>query len=138
MNRVFLDTSGLIAVTNLDDQWHSLADAVWRDLVRTATPLLTTSLILIEMADGLSRIRQRSLAIELYDRLRSSSLVEIVPVTEPMEAAAWNLFRQSHDKEWGMTDCVSFVVMREGNMQQAFPSDHHFEQAGFTRLLRPH
>jgi predicted nucleic acid-binding protein len=135
VNRVFLDTSGLIAVTNVDDQWHSQAELVWGELVKTGTLFLTTSLILIEIADGLSRIRHRSLAIDLCDRLRNSSQVEIVRASEVIEAQAWDLFRQSRDKEWGMTDCTSFVVMRDRNIHQAFTNDRHFEQAGFIRLL---
>jgi predicted nucleic acid-binding protein len=136
VNRVFLDTLGLIAVVNVDDQWHSQAESAWQDLLKANTSFLTTSLVLIEMADGLSRIRQRSLAIDLYDRLRSSQQVEIVQVNEAMEARAWDLFRERQDKEWGMTDCVSFVVMRDRNLQEAFTNDRHFEQAGFVRLLR--
>ena len=39
------------------------------------------------------------------------------------------------DKEWGLTDCVSFVVMQERNLTQALTTDRHFSQAGFADLL---
>jgi len=136
VNRVFLDTSGLIAVVNVDDQWHSLAESTWQELLRANTSFLTTSLVLIEVADGLSRIHQRSLAVYLYDRLRSSPQVEIIQVVQATEEQAWDLFRERQDKDWGMTDCVSFVVMRDRDLQEAFTNDRHFEQAGFIRLLR--
>ena len=70
---VFLDTSGLIAVVNSDDQWHSVAESVWASLIRSAHPLITTSLVLTEIGDGLSRVQHRRLAVDLYDRLRSGS-----------------------------------------------------------------
>lgn len=133
---VFLDTSGLIAVVNTDDQWHSSAEAVWQDLVASNASLVTTSLVLIELGDGLSRIEQRQLALDLYDRLHNSPRVEIVALTPEIEAAAWELFRQRLDKEWGVTDCATFVVMKQRGIQAALTVDHHFEQAGFQRLIR--
>ena len=51
-------------------------------------------------------------------------------------AMAWELFRNRPDKNWGATDCASFVVMRELGIEDAFTVDHHFEQAGFRRLIR--
>ena len=46
-----------------------------------------------------------------------------------------NLYEQRLDKDWGLTDCISFVVMQREQIQEAFTSDKHFEQAGFIRLL---
>ena len=63
MKQVFLDASGLIAVANTDDQWHDRAKAAWHDLVEQKILLVTTSLVLFELGDGLARVGQRSLAI---------------------------------------------------------------------------
>jgi predicted nucleic acid-binding protein len=133
---VFLDTSGLIAVVNSDDQWHKKAKTVWGELLVRRTPLLTTSLFLIELGDGLSRVGERHLAVQLYDRLRNTSAVEIVRPTEELEQQGWNLFRERPDQDWGMTDCISFAVMTERSIREGFTLDHHFEQAGFVRLLK--
>ena len=137
MNRVFLDTSGLIAVVNADDQWHAAAETVWRELLAYGTQLATTSLVLIELGDGLSRIHHRQLAIRIYDSLHAAWRIEIVRTTSDDEKRAWQLFRQTGDKEWGMTDCVSMIVMRDHDVTRVFSSDHHFEQAGFEILLKP-
>ena len=135
MSPVFLDTSGLIAVVNTDDQWHAAAEAIWQELIASNAPLVTTSLVLIELGDGLSRIQQRQLALDLYDGLRDSPRVEIVSMTPETEAAAWELFRQRADKQWGVTDCATFVVMEQRGILAALTVDHHFEQAGFQRLI---
>jgi uncharacterized protein len=136
MSSVFLDASGLIAVANTDDQWHSRAEAAWDDLVGSNLPLITTSPVLFELGDGLSRINQRSLAVALYDRLRTSPRVQIVPASSELAVAAWEFFRQRPDKAWGVTDCASFIVMKQLSIEAAFTVDRHFEQAGFQRLIR--
>jgi len=47
------------------------------------------------------------------------------------------LFCSRLDKEWGLIDCVSFIVMQERGLTNALTTDEHFEQAGFRALLRP-
>jgi len=136
VNPVFLDTSGLVAVVNTDDQWHVEAESVWRSLITSRAPLVTTSLVLIELGDGLSRVQHRQLAVDLHDRLQASPIVEIIQATGDHERRAWELFRQRSDKEWGMTDCVSIVVMQDRGIQDVLSSDHHFEQAGFNTLVK--
>jgi predicted nucleic acid-binding protein len=132
---VFIDTSGLIALVNTDDQWHNKAEAVWAELTRTNVRMYLTSLVLIELADGLSRVHHRNLAVQMVDGLQSSQRVEIIQVDERLELLGWKMFRDRMDKNWGMTDCLSFALMRERGIQNAFTADHHFEQAGFTILL---
>ena len=51
-------------------------------------------------------------------------------------AAGLDLYRNRPDKAWSLTDCISFVVMRERSITEALAYDRHFEQAGFRALLR--
>src|SRR5947199_324028 len=46
------------------------------------------------------------------------------------------LYSQRPDKEWSLTDCVSFVAMQRREITDALTKDHHFEQAGFVALLK--
>ncbi len=39
------------------------------------------------------------------------------------------------DKEWGLTDCISFVVMQQHNLTKVLTVDRHFEQAGYEITL---
>ena len=77
------------------------------------------------------------MAIDLYDRMHASAGVGVVQTTVAEEEAGWELFRQRSDKEWGVTDCISMVVMRDRNVTDVFSVDRHFEQAGFHILLKP-
>jgi len=59
----------------------------------------------------------------------------VVPLSEALFRQSFDLYRQRLDKEWGLTDCISFVVMQERGITEALTADHHFRQAGFLALL---
>ena len=61
--------------------------------------------------------------------------IEVVPHSEELTAGALRLFADRSDKDWSLTDCLSFVVMRRRNLHQALTADHHFAQAGFRPVL---
>ncbi len=54
-----------------------------------------------------------------------------------IDEQGWALLKSRPDKEWSLVDAASFVVMRERGIHEALTTDHHFEQAGFARLLKP-
>ncbi len=78
MNAVFLDTSGLLALINDDDHWHRRAEEIWRGLIRSKRKLVTSSLVLIECGDGLSRIQHRQAAVQLRETLQTMQNVAVV------------------------------------------------------------
>ena len=135
MTAVFLDTSGLLARVNSRDRYHSVAKQTWQRLLSERRLLVTTSLVLIECGDGLSRLNQRRLAIALRDSLLKLPNLRIVQSTNELEDRAWTLFQDRNDKDWGMTDCVSMSVMWDEAITEVFGLDHHFQQAGFQVLL---
>ena len=59
----------------------------------------------------------------------------ITPVDTALLARGLELYRSTHDKQWGLTDCISFVVMRENRLNDAVTSDRHFTQAGFRAMM---
>jgi predicted nucleic acid-binding protein len=62
-------------------------------------------------------------------------VLEVVPLTEDLFAEGLALFLSRPDKEWSLTDCISFMVMEKRGIRQAFTADKHFAQAGFEALL---
>ena len=99
------------------------------------TPLFTTEFVLLEIANALSKVRFRSKALSLIQIIRSNPAVEIVPVSAELLAAGFDLYQNRLDKDWGLTDCTSFVTMRDRGLHSALTSDEHFRQAGFRALL---
>ncbi len=129
----FIDTQFVAALVNRRDQHHQRA--VELSLAFTGRPLITTELILIEIADALaSHFRRES--IELIEYFRQAQNVEIVALTPALIEDAFALYCSRSDKTWGMTDCVSFVVMEREQIRDALTHDQHFQQAGFSALLR--
>lgn len=137
MNKtVFVDTSGWLAVVNKADKLHAPALRIKRALMESKAMLITTDFIVIETANSLSRPPLRKLAVELINFIRESGEVVIERANQHIVDSAWDLFKTRADKEWSLTDCASFVVMKKSGIQEAFTNDHHFEQAGFNVLLK--
>lgn len=133
---VFVDTSGWLAIVNKSDELHALALRIKRMLTENKVSLTTTDFVVIEAANSLSRTPLRRLAIELVQFIRDSDDVEVERANPKVLDAAWDLYKSRTDKEWSLTDCASFVVMKRNEIQDAFTNDHHFEQAGFNILLK--
>ena len=60
---------------------------------------------------------------------------QLVRATSELIQRGNNLYCKRADKEWPLTDCISFVVMQDQGLSEALTADHHFEQAGFQALL---
>ncbi len=135
MAEVFVDTVAWLALINTSDTLHEPALRIMAQLRAQQVRLTTTEFILLEVADALSTPAVRGQTIRFIEGLRSLPVLEVIPVSERLFAAGWKLYCQRSDKSWGLTDCISFSVMGQRRLAQAFTSDHHFEQAGFSKLL---
>ena len=91
---------------------------------------------LTEVGDAFSQPGARQQFIRLLDLLRQQPDVEIVPSTSDLFRRGTDFFSARLDKEWSLTDYISFVVMGELGITDTLTSDHHFEQAGFRVLLK--
>ena len=128
----FVDTSYILALVNTADVHHVRAAAASRQV---EPPFLTTEAVLTEIGNALSRARWRALGYATVQDLRADPNIEVVPVDAALFERALTLYGERMDKEWGLTDCISFVVMQERDLTRALTSDRHFAQAGFANLL---
>ena len=97
--------------------------------------LVTTRAVLLEVANFLAQPNTRALVVGALENCERDPLIEILPFSDELYAKAFALYRSRTDKSWGLTDCASFVVMRERDIPEALTADEHFEQAGFVALL---
>ncbi len=130
MKPYFADTFYFLARFNPRDEHHERVLAWSREHTE---PLMTTELVLIELANSVARSRYRAVVRDFYSLLRRHGFV--TPLDDRRLAAAWSLYHQHDDKAWSLTDCYSFVVMRENGWRAALTNDHHFRQAGFMAVF---
>ena len=133
---VFLDAAYAIALAAPHDQHHPSAVALANQLEMSGTRLITTRAVVLEIGNALAKLRYRQAAVKLVNALENDPQVEIVPLSEELYGQAVQLYQARPDKEWGLTDCISFIVMQERSLTQALTPDEHFQQAGFQALLR--
>ena len=101
--------------------------------------MVTTEAVLTEVGNALSKQHLRASArqqLRYVQTMVQANLGEIYPISHELWERAWELYDQRPDKDWGHTDCISFIVMQDLGITTAFTADHHFEQAGFIRLVK--
>ena len=129
----FLDTLFVVALINHRDQYHASATELAAQYEGRA--FLTTDAVLLEIGNALAR-KFKQQAVETIGHLLSSEDVQVVRLTTELFAEAFSLYESHQDKEWGLTDCISFAVMRREGVQEALTFDQHFVQAGFQAVMR--
>ena len=132
MKAVFADAFYFVALLNRGDQHHAKVTAAARQLREN---LITTEWVLMELADALAESASRRLVAPFIHELSQDPKVQIIPVTTDLFQRGLRLYEDRQDKGWTLTDCTSFVVMRDESITDALTGDHHFEQAGFKALL---
>ena len=129
---IFVDTVYILALLNARDRWHRRAVELSQSV---RAPLITSYAVLTEVADALAHRNRRAWATEAIADLQSDPDVRCVSVDEKTFTAALALYRDRADKDWSLTDCISFVIMREQRLTDALTADVHFVQAGFRALM---
>lgn len=134
---VFLDTGYLLALERRTDRNHGPALEHWRSLRGSGLPrLVSTTYVFDETVTYLNSRGLHASAVKVGERLMASPSVEMIHVGEDLFREAFDLFRDRPDKRYSLTDCASFLVMRERKIATAFAFDRHFEQEGFAREPR--
>ncbi len=130
---LFIDTSYLLALVNIRDKYHLAAV----DLsMQISPPFVTSDAVLFELGNALAKPPIRALGVRVLQQIQADDDIEIVTIDPELFAQTVSLYRARPDKGWGLTDCSSFVIMQQRGLNEVLTADSHFEQAGFTRLLR--
>ena len=138
MKGIFVDTSGWASLVVETQTFHTKAKEIYQSAISNQTPLLTTNYVLTELVALLtSPLRlSRPRVIEIVEGIKVSPFFEIIHIDEGLDKKTWELLKNRPDKKWSLVDCSSFVVMQVREISESLTTDHHFEQAGFIRLLK--
>jgi predicted nucleic acid-binding protein len=133
MRAVFADTFYYAALLSPKDVSHEAA-VLWGSDCRG--PRVTTEFVLVELANAYSNPAVREVFRVFLEELQADPDAILVPASTELFREGLELFLDRPDKEWSLTDCISFVVMKKRGLKDALTADHHFDQAGFKALLR--
>jgi predicted nucleic acid-binding protein len=129
---MLLDTSGLLCLFDRRDFRHADATTFYD----SAPARLTHNYVFAEfVALALARGAPRTASLEFVADLQDDAEIEVVWVDQSLHREALGLLRQRPDKDWSLCDAVSILLMHRRGLADALTTDHHFEQAGFRRLL---
>ena len=134
-HQVFLDSAYAIALACRTNAHHQKAVELSHYIASHSVILVTSRAVCPEIGNALARLRFRRVAVEFLDALEAAPTVQVVPASEDLYQAAFGLFQKRMDKEWSLTDRLSFIVMQQRGLDEALTSDEHFTQAGFKALL---
>ena len=132
MNRVFADSYYFIALLNERDAAHHRAVGFSRNF---RGGVITTRWILAEVADALCRKGMREGAARFLAVVHTLPSIQVLADSDALFDEGLELYCRRPDKEWSLTDCISFRVMSDMGLAEALTGDRHFEQAGFIALL---
>lgn len=137
-DQVFVDTAGWASLFVRTEPHYQTARSLFDEWRRRNVLLITTNYVLAELVALFTSPLHlpRSQQIQYIEAMKASAYLEIVHIDVDLDTAAWVLLKARLDKTWSLVDVASFVVMSQRNISEALTTDHHFEQAGFIRLLK--
>lgn len=133
MTPVFADTYYWLALINPRDGAHQEAVALSQSLTQ---PLVTTAWALTEVGDAMCLPANRPAFVKLLEDIGNDSETSVVPAEQKWFDLGVTLYRDRLDKKWSLTDCISFVVMKDLAITDALTGDGDFVQAGFRILMK--
>ena len=134
-SEIFLDAAYAIALSVPKDMYHSKAVSLAEELESSKIRLITSHAVMLEIGNALSKNKYRYAGVQLLKAIEDDPNITIVSISESLYSESFRLYSERADKEWGLTDCISFIIMRNRKITEALTTDEHFRQAGFRALL---
>jgi predicted nucleic acid-binding protein len=125
-----VDTSAIFAIYSANDFAHSRAVVLGKTI---RGRLFTTNFIVAETHALLLRRLGRRVAVLFLDEVDNSRMT-IVRIRFADEQRARAIITLHDDKDYSLTDAMSFAVMERLHISEAFTFDRHFAQYGFVML----
>jgi len=134
---IFVDAGAWIAISDTRDKYHAAAIQFYQRLLQERRRLVTTNLVVAEAHVVIRRAGGYQPAMRFLQSVRQSSRLLKVYSDPTLEAQAEAILRRYADQDFSFADAVSFAVMQERGITEAFAFDHHFSVAGFALVPVP-
>ena len=133
--RIFLDTSGLIALSDRKDMNHKTARAYLEDKVHNGARFVLGRNVLVKYIDGVTKRIGKPKALEELHNILNSKLLVIEPVSKVDWDLAVKYFRKYDDQQIDITDCLNFVLMERLGLDTAMTFNSNFKIHGFKAVI---
>ena len=132
----FWDTSGFFALVNSNDPAHSKVRQLAATIFAERRRNVTSDWVIGECCTLLIARRKPNLVRRFLDYTEQAADLIVVPCDPALMIKTKSFLRQRLDHQYSFVDCMSFVIMTERGIREAFTTDEHFAEAGFVPLLR--
>ena len=139
MNKVFVDSGAWISCINKDDKYHKKAFSYLKELRQNNISLFTSNYVKAETLTWLkyNTDHQKAIkAIELWEKAERKQQLKTCWVTKKINKEAEKILKKYKDHNLSITDCTSFAICRNFEIQKVFSFDNDFNILGF--LLAPY
>jgi predicted nucleic acid-binding protein len=135
LRSVFADTLYWIGLVNPKDQWSNRVRQARKDL--GVAKVITTQEVLTELLNALSKdLHLRASAVLYVEAILINPGIEVLPQSQITFLSGLTLYKSRRDKRYSLTDCISMMAMRQHGLNEVLTYDRHFEQEGFTNLIK--
>lgn len=134
MGKVFVDTSGWVALFVANDKNHGKAVSIFEDLKQSKALVYTSDYVLDETITTILTRGNRKQSVLAGKVLLTSEIIKIVHVSANYFQSAWELYQKYRDKQFSFTDVTSLTIMKDLNINRAFAFDREFIQAGIELI----
>ena len=125
----FIDTSAFFAIANSADQRHEPAVRAWLALTSGQDQIVTSSYVVAETISLLHSRHGTHAVRRFVEGLLPVVLVEWVDPR--LHTTALSALLASPGRHGpSLTDCISFEIIRDSNIDDVFAYDKHFEGRG--------
>jgi len=132
-SKIYVDTSAFYALMDRSDRNHRPASTLWSPLLDNNVALITSNYVVWETV-GLLQKRIGFDAAYLWYR-DILGILDVCWVNADGHQRAYELWLNLGRRQLSLVDCVSFVTMRQHQIERVFCFKPHFTEYGFELLV---
>ena len=134
MEKIFVDTSGWVALFVESEENHKKAVALFEKIKNSKAQLYTSDYVIDETITTTLARGGHKLSVLAGQALFPSRIIKIISVCPDYLKPAWALYQKYDDKKFSFTDVTSFVIAKDNHIQKVFSFDSDFSKAGFELI----
>jgi uncharacterized protein len=137
LNQIFVDTSGWANLFIATESYHHQAKQWFLQSRQQHDKLITSNYVISELValfESPLRVPRPQL-FQYIEAIITASYTTVIHLDQTIHDQAWQLLKNRPDKNWSLVDATSFIIMKQLKISLALTTDHHFEQAGFIKIL---